>query len=198
MNEFSLYVLDIARNSVEAEADSIAVTIDENCERLTLTVTDNGRGMTEEQLRRADEPFYSTRASHGRGMGIPLLKSLAEETGGTVRIDSVHESSGGRHGTTLTASFNKSGGFIPLGNIAETVKTLVQGAPDTDFTFIHRFPYGEVSFSCGEVRKILGGVSLDHPEILRWIGDEIEAQYEDVRKAEAQICADADESARNK
>ena len=61
MDELSLYVLDITMNSVRAGATEISITIEESGDWLTLTVSDNGCGMTEGQLKKLGSPFFTTR-----------------------------------------------------------------------------------------------------------------------------------------
>ena len=113
------------------------------------------------------------------GLGIPFLTMLAEMTGGGVTIVSKHESEGEDHGTTTSAKFNMNHiDFIPLGDMVETVKTLIQGSPDVNFTFTHKLPCGEVRLSCAELREELGDIPLNEPEILSWIGDYLQEQYE--------------------
>ena len=84
MDELSLYVLDITMNSVRAGATEITIMLEEDGKWLTFTVTDNGCGMTEEQLERLSNPFFTTRKTRKVGLGIPFLKMLAEMTGGFV------------------------------------------------------------------------------------------------------------------
>ncbi|MBQ4096937.1 MAG: sensor histidine kinase [Clostridia bacterium] len=179
MDELSLYILDITMNSVRAGADKISISLTEEGEWLTFSVSDNGCGMKKEQLEKLSNPFFTTRTTRKVGLGIPFLKMLAEMTGGYVEIASIHESESENHGTTTKAVFGKDHiDFIPLGDIAETVVTLVQGSPDIDFTFIHRTERGEVRFSSAEIRAVLGnGISLAEPEILSWIGENIKDQY---------------------
>lgn len=186
MDELSLYVLDITMNSVRAGADEISITLTEDEEFITFTVTDNGCGMTEEQVKRLDDPFFTTRTTRKVGLGIPFLKMLAEMTGGFVKITSVSERVSEDHGTTTSARFGKNHiDFIPMGDIVETVKTLIQGSPDVDFTFTHTTPDGEVRLSCSELKEILGeDISLAEPEILVWIGEYLNEQYAELRKAQ--------------
>jgi signal transduction histidine kinase len=92
MDELSLYVLDITMNSVRAGADEVFVELTEDSEWLTFRVRDNGSGMTEEQLKKLSDPFFTTRKTRKVGLGIPFLRMLAEMTGGHVEIRSVHES----------------------------------------------------------------------------------------------------------
>ena len=62
MDDFSLYVLDITMNSVRAGATEIEISLteDENG-MLTFTVTDNGCGMSREQVEKLSDPFFTTR-----------------------------------------------------------------------------------------------------------------------------------------
>ena len=179
MDELSLYVLDITMNSVRAGATEISITLAEDEEWLTFTVSDNGCGMTEVQVKRLDNPFFTTRTTRKVGLGIPFLKMLAEMTEGYVKITSVSEKVSEDHGTTTQAKFGKNHiDFIPMGDIVETVKTLIQGSPDVNFTFDHIMPDREVHLSCAELKEILGDeISLAEPEILMWIGEFLHEQY---------------------
>ena len=179
MDELSLYVLDITMNSVRAGATEIEITLREDGEWLYFSVTDNGCGMLPEQVKKLTDPFFTTRKTRKVGLGIPFLTMLAEMTGGGVTIVSKHESEGEDHGTTTSAKFNMNHiDFIPLGDMVETVKTLIQGSPDVNFTFTHKLPCGEVRLSCAELREELGDIPLNEPEILSWIGDYLHEQYE--------------------
>ncbi len=180
MDELSLYVLDITMNSVRAGATHISIELIEQGEWLHFRVSDNGCGMTGEQVDKLANPFFTTRKTRKVGLGIPFLKMLAEMTGGGVEITSVHESESDRHGTVTHATFGKNHiDFIPLGDMIETVKTLIQGSPDIDFEYSHKTEQGEVMLSTRDLREVLGeDISLGEPEILSWIGSYLEEQYE--------------------
>lgn len=178
MDELSLYVLDITMNSVRAGATEISINITEDEEWIVFSVSDNGCGMTEEQLQRLSDPFFTTRKTRKVGLGIPFLKMLAEMTGGDVKIESVSEKVSDNHGTTTTARFGKNHiDFIPLGDMVETLKTLIQGSPDINFTFTHTMQDRCVTLSCAQLRGILGDISLAEPEILAWIDGNLREQY---------------------
>ena len=183
MDELSLYVLDITMNSVRAGATEISITIEESGDWLTLTVSDNGCGMTEEQLKKLDSPFFTTRKTRKVGLGIPFLKMLAEMTGGEVKIESVSEKVSENHGTTTFAKFGRRHiDFIPLGDMTSTVTTLIQGSPEVDFTFTHKTEEGEVRLSCREIQEVLGSdVSLSEPEVLMWIDGYLREQYAELK-----------------
>ena len=179
MDDFSLYVLDITMNSVRAGASEIEIELEERGSWLTFTVRDNGCGMTQEQLRRLSDPFFTTRKTRKVGLGIPFLKMLAEMTGGEVTIQSRTRECGPEHGTTVTARFGRNHvDFIPLGDLPQTVKTLIQGSPDVDFIYRHRTEQSEIELSCREMREILGEVPLNEPEVLEWIEQNLKEQYQ--------------------
>lgn len=185
MEEFSLYVLDITMNSVRAGADKIGITLEEKDSFLTFSVTDNGCGMSKEQVDRLSDPFYTTRKTRGVGLGVPFLTMLSEQTGGHVTIESRSEKEFPEdHGTVITATFGMDHiDFIPLGDMIGTVTTLIQGSPDINFTYDHITPAGTVHLSCAELREILGDdISLASFEILAWIRSYLEEGYEEIKR----------------
>ncbi len=183
MKELSLNVLDIAMNSLKAKATLINIHITEDNERLTMEIIDNGCGMTDEFLRGVIDPFCTTRTTRKVGLGIPLLKLAAEQTGGEVTITSRHEAEfPADHGTHVTATFYKQHiDFTPMGDIISTVTTLIQGSPEIDFEFLHKSNTFEVSLDTREVREVLGPeIPLSEPEILSWIADNLNEQYKNI------------------
>lgn len=184
MDEFSLYVLDITMNSVRAGADTILISLIEEGDWLTFTVTDNGCGMSKKQVESLSNPFFTTRKTRKVGLGVPFLTMLAEMTGGGVKITSVPAknedgSENPDHGTVIKGTFGRNHiDFIPLGDMVETVKTLIQGSPEVNFSYVHTFPGGNVELHCADLRAMLGEeISLAEPEILAWIGGYLQEQY---------------------
>ena len=180
MKELSLNILDITENSVKAGASLIRIILEEQDETLTLIIADDGCGMKPDILRGVVDPFYTTRTTRRVGLGVPLLKMAAEQTGGSVSIESWHESDyPDRHGTVVTAVFYKKHiDFTPLGDIASTMVTLIQGSPQIDFVFRHTAKDLDVSLETKEMRQVLGDeVPLNTPEVLHWIADSLREQY---------------------
>ena len=105
MPEIALNILDIAENSVRAGASLIEITVSVQSQEDTLTVviTDNGCGMTQEEKEMVQDPFYTTRTTRKVGLGVPFFKQAAESTGGSFRIDSEKGK-----GTAVTAVFGQS------------------------------------------------------------------------------------------
>ncbi len=174
MKELSLNILDIAMNSVKAGATHISIGLEELPPKLTVTIQDDGCGMTEAAVQRLSDPFYTTRTTRKVGLGVPFYTLAAEQTGGSVAITSEL----GR-GTTITAVFYEDHiDFTPLGDIISTVTTLIHGYPDIALDFFHRAPSFAVHLSTREIKAMLGDIPINCPEILNWIRDFLEEQYD--------------------
>ena len=184
MKELSLNILDIAENSVKAGATLTEITVEESGNVLTLTFRDDGCGMSAETVEAVINPFYTTRTTRKVGLGIPLLKLAAEQTGGGIEISStLDDGTGSPHGTVLSAQFFKDHiDFTPRGDVTSSVVTLIQGHPDTDFLFLHRKDGGEVRLDTRELREALEGVPLNTYDVLKWIEGYLEEQYEELNK----------------
>ena len=141
MKELSLHLLDIAQNSISAGAGNIEIYVCESVEkdRMILSITDDGRGMSKDFLSRVADPFTTTRKTRKVGMGIPLFKLAAELTGGTFSIDSTLGK-----GTVVTAVFIPSHiDMPPLGDMTGTMLALIQGSPQLEFVYRHKTDRGE-------------------------------------------------------
>jgi hypothetical protein len=121
----------------------------------------------------AADPFTTTRTTRKVGMGLPLFRLAAEQTGGTFSIESRQAGeSGGAHGTCVCAAFHTEHvDCAPLGDVASTLVTLIQGSPELDLTYLYRSESGEKRLSTTEMREILGGVPLNSPEVLSWVNE---------------------------
>ena len=178
MPEISLNILDVAENSVRAEASLVEITVSVQPEEDTLTVVirDDGCGMTKEQAARVQDPFFTTRTTRKVGLGVPFFKQAAESTGGSFRIDSEKGK-----GTTVKAVFGLSHiDRMPLGDISATVQTLIVFNEHIDFRYTYE--YGGKSFilDTREMREMLGeGISFLEPEITAFI-----KEYLETNKAE--------------
>ena len=179
MKDLSLNLLDIAENSVKAGAPLTQLHISEEGTTLTFRVVDDGCGMTEEILRGVTDPFYTTRTTRKVGLGLPLLRMAAEQTGGHMEVTSRHfESHPDDHGTTVTAVFHTDHiDCPPVGDLVATVTTLIQGHPDRDFHFLHVTDGRQVELDTRQLRQILGEVSLAEFEVLQWISGYLSDQY---------------------
>ena len=171
MRELSLNVLDIAQNSITANASLVTVEAIESTARheLTLCVADNGKGMTKEQLEAVRDPFFTTRTTRKVGLGVPLFKMAAEMTGGGLTI----ESELGK-GTTVTAVFKTDHvDFTPLGDMTSTIVALITMNTHIDFVYHFKKDKYEFSLDTRKLKEILGDVSLSEPSIAQWLTEYI-------------------------
>ena len=130
MKEIALYTLDIAQNSITAQAKRLDITLTEEGETITLSIRDDGTGMAPELLARVSDPFTTTRTTRAMGLGLPLLRLAAEQTGGSLSIESTLGV-----GTAVTAVFVASHiDCPPVGDMAGTITLLIQGAPELERT----------------------------------------------------------------
>jgi len=176
MKQLSENILDITMNSVRAGSPLTDITVKEEGSMLTLVINDRGCGMTPEQVANVTDPFFTTRTTRKVGLGLPFLKMEAELTGGSFSIESTVGV-----GTCVTASFDMSHiDSIPLGDMPETVMTIVGAAPDKDIVFTHVSGEKDVVLDTRDIRAQLDGVPLDTPEVLLWIKDYLESCYAEV------------------
>ena len=92
-------VADITQNGAESGADLVELTVSETADssgkrEFRFTVKDNGKGMTSEELKLAQDPFYTDGVKHPNrrvGLGLPFLIQTAEVSGGGWKIESRKE-----------------------------------------------------------------------------------------------------------
>lgn len=174
MKELALHILDISQNSISAEAKTLTIElVEDESGILSLTFTDDGNGMDAQLLATVCDPFITTRTTRKVGMGIALLKMLAMQTGGDVWLESAVG-----EGTTVHATFDtKHIDCLPLGDLGESIATLIQGAPHLQFTYLHKTPKGEANLSTQELKEALGeDIPLSAPDVVLWIRDYLREQ----------------------
>ncbi len=190
MKELSLNILDIAQNSIKANASLLKILLEETNETLRITITDDGCGMTPEILSRVTDPFCTTRTTRKVGMGLPLFKMEAEQTGGNLEISSKSIADyPDSHGTKVSALFYKNHiDFTPLGDVISTVITIIQGSCDkTELVYRHTFPETglDVNLDTRILKETLGNeVPLSEPEVLQWITEFLKENYNTNHESE--------------
>lgn len=178
MRELSLNILDIAQNSISAGAPLITIEVVENTADKTLLIGiyDNGKGMSEEQVRSVIDPFFTTRTTRKVGMGIPLFKMAAEQTGGKLEIKSKLGI-----GTEVRAYFKtNSVDFTPLGDVTSTIQMLITMNTDRDFIYRRVIDDKEFTLDTREIKMILGDVPLDTYEVSQWLKGYIEENVNEL------------------
>ena len=178
MRELSLHILDIAENSTRANATTVHIIIDVQPieDKLEVVIEDNGKGMSEEMARNVLDPFVTTRKTRRVGMGLPLFKAAAERCAGEFELESTEG-----EGTRIRATFQLSHiDRAPMGDIAGTLITLIQGNQEIDFIFTYRYGDQDYHLSTKMLRAELGELPLNHPEVLDFIERDFSSWLEDI------------------
>lgn len=171
MEDLSLHILDIAENSVAAQASLIKIQLTEDRKRdlLSVEVIDNGVGMDEETRKRALDPFFTSKKVRRVGLGLSLLSESAKAANGRLSL----RSQKGK-GTRVRADFQYSHiDRRPVGDVGQTIITLVIGNPDVDIIYVHKKDGRRFVFDSRKIRSQLKGIPLNSLEAMRVIKDEL-------------------------
>jgi hypothetical protein len=164
VRELSLHLLDIAENSVAANATQVKLTVieDEQTDLLQMSVEDNGKGMDAETVAKITDPFVTSRTTRKVGLGLPLLKEAAEACNGFLKI-----SSQPGIGTQVKVQFQRSHiDRMPLGNLAETYVQLLILNPQINWIFVYHFNENVFELDDREIKPNLEGIALTEPDII--------------------------------
>lgn len=85
-------LMALVKNALEASAPDAGVEVGAELAApfVRLLVRDQGHGMSEETLRHAGEPFFTTKEpGAGMGLGVFLVRTLAERLGGKLTYQSI-------------------------------------------------------------------------------------------------------------
>jgi anti-sigma regulatory factor (Ser/Thr protein kinase) len=167
MLELAAHILDIAENSVRAGATVVEIIIIEDQQQnlLSIEINDDGTGMTQEEIRNALDPFYTTKKVRRVGLGLPLLSDAADRAGGSLHLDSTKGK-----GTNLKVTFQLNHiDRQPLGDIVSTLVILIAGNCDIDFLITYRNNNHQFEMDTRNIRKEIDDIPLNHPEILKYI-----------------------------
>jgi hypothetical protein len=167
LRELSLHILDIAENSVQAKANNIEVSVEEDNanDRLRITIKDDGKGMNAERLAQVTDPFFTSRTSRKVGLGIPFLKEAAEACNGFLKMESAEGI-----GTTLDVEFQRSHiDRMPLGDLESTYLNLLVGYPDVHWIFRYKMDKKEFLLDDLLTKKELVDIPLSDPVVLSYL-----------------------------
>lgn len=180
MEELALHIMDILQNSLAAGAQNIELAIMEDRDRdlLRIQVKDDGRGMSAEELKWVQDPFYTTKRGGKVGLGVPMFKWVAEHCDGSFNMSSTLGK-----GTLLEATFKLSHvDRPPMGDLAGTVFGLVVSNPQVRFVIKYKSK-GEFIFDSKEVKDLLGDVPMSDAHVLGFLRGYINENLKDVMEA---------------
>ena len=84
---------NLLNNATQAHATTVTVGVQRTATHATVTVTDNGSGIRQENLDRIFERFYRTNDSRdrnagGNGLGLSIARNILHAHGGEITVDS--------------------------------------------------------------------------------------------------------------
>ena len=167
MEDLSLHILDVVENSIAAQAKKIEIRVNEDVKAnlLSIEIKDDGKGMSEEMVKKTLDPFFTTRTTRRVGLGIPLFAQAARECNGGFQIESEPEK-----GTRVLATFQYDNiDRKPWGGMTETLVTLIVGNPEIDFYYEHRKGSFVYTLDTAEIRSGLEGLPMNHPSVVEAI-----------------------------
>jgi len=150
------YVLEVVQNAFEANSGETFLVLEENAKAIAVTVRDTGKGMTEEVMKRALDPFSTEEGKHPNrkvGLGLSFLSQATELAGGKLTLQSEVGV-----GTTVHFTFDPASiDAPPLGDVVSTFMTLL-AHPKAGSLVIKR-------------RTETDGYTLDRKELIDVLGD---------------------------
>ena len=154
----------------------IRVVEDIEADRMFIEIVDDGFGMDEERARRALDPFFTTKTVRRVGLGLPLLSEACRMSNGDMQIQSCPGK-----GTRVKATFQPSHiDRKPLGNIRDTLITVMTGHPQVDLLYEHRREDKVFSLDTREVKADLGDIPLDAPQVVSALRALIQSGLEEL------------------
>jgi anti-sigma regulatory factor (Ser/Thr protein kinase) len=131
MRDLSMHILDLAENCTRAGARNVSIEIIEDGTKglMTITIKDDGKGMTLEEVRNALDPFYTTKGVRKVGLGLPMMRETAERCEGGLEVESKPGVGTTIRATMLLNHIDRP----PMGDLTETLTTLISGHPEVDF-----------------------------------------------------------------
>ena len=166
IESLDLHILDLFQNSLASGATfvSVMLSLDPEQDRLTLEISDNGRGMDDETLAAVRRGYYSSKCARCVGLGLPLLRATAEHCNGTFAIRSRPG-----QGTTVTATFQLSHiDLPPFGDLVETFLSLVVTSGECRVLLLCDCRAG-FRLDTEDLASILGDVPRTHPDVIAFL-----------------------------
>lgn len=163
MKDISFHILDIVQNSISARATVIETGLmyDPVAKQLKVSIGDNGTGISPDMLGKVTDPFVTSRTTRKVGLGLPLFRQHAEQTGGHFTIESEQG-----NGTLVTAVFKTAHpDCLPLGDVAGVMVLLIQANPQIRFILNVKNAESQTGFDTKEIQEVLGSIPIETPEI---------------------------------
>ncbi len=179
MKELSMHILDIATNSVRANASEISIIVKEDFQnnQFTFDIIDNGKGIEAEMLEAIKNPFTTSRQLRNVGLGIPLLNDNCQLCDGYLEIESkVGE------GTSLKSMMVLDHiDRPPMGDIASTITGLITSNEAINIKYEHWINDTSFDVTTNELKEALDGVALTEISVMQWLRSFVEENIDELK-----------------
>lgn len=161
MNDFSLFLLDICENAIEANCENIIINL-EIKEDIIFTVFDDGNGICEDHKNKIFIYGFTTKPNH-QGIGLPKLKKCCEENNGYLEMESQENE------YTLIKGKIK----YPLGLLEDTIVSLLLHEHQIDIQLNVKNNNTFFSFDTKEIKKEFKCKSLQNLDLIKIIKERL-------------------------
>lgn len=111
-DQLTQVIVNLLNNAVEAmpEGGSIVISIEGSDDEITLRVSDNGTGISDENLGKVFEPFFTTKQmGKGTGLGLAVSYGIVKMHRGDIRVISNSDPKKGPTGSTFSVTVPRRG-----------------------------------------------------------------------------------------
>jgi anti-sigma regulatory factor (Ser/Thr protein kinase) len=181
LQDLSLHILDIVENSIKADAKTIEIQVTEDFKKdlLVIEIADDGKGMDRAFAEKATDPFVTTRTERRVGLGLSLFAEAARMSNGDLTIRSSP-----RGGTRIKATFQHSHiDRQPMGDIGQTLLTLVMGNPEIDLIYRHKKNKHHYCLDTRRLRAELEDAAGDLPVWIRTLEQNLQDMQEQMKRS---------------
>jgi hypothetical protein len=175
MKTIADHLFDILENSVNAKANKIIVKLSYYNKIFSAQIIDNGVGFN---LVNITDPFVTSKKTRKVGLGLPLLKSTAEATGGYLKITKLKK----KPGTCVEFEIDMSHiDTRPFGDIPAVFTDAILSWPELDLEVIIVTPKKEKKIlDTIKIKKELKVDNLSDMELLSYLRKEMERELKEI------------------
>lgn len=171
MKDIADHLFDILENSVKAGATEVKIILGIKDKLFFCKIEDNGSGIKDEDVT---DPFVTSRKTRKVGLGLPLLKRVAEITGGFLKIYNSE-----KRGVILEFEIDIAHiDAKPFGDIARTFVDAIYSWPKVSFDiFVQQKNNKKLSiFNSKKIRGIVSYSEMQQKEVRDFIYNSIDRE----------------------
>lgn len=176
MDDLAMYLFDLTQNAIAAKGKKITCEIIETT-HLDITLSDDGIGMHHDVLQKVTSPFFTTRTTRRVGLGLSLIRMLAEQTEGTLDVTSTPG-----QGTTLHIKLNHQHiDMPPIGHLGEMIVLISQNKTIDQYIFTYKKEAKQWTYDLMTYRQLLKDTLYDI-SVMQYLQEYLQQEINKVRE----------------